>query len=214
MQILVAAATEHEIAAFIHNNPTADILITGVGTPETIYQLTRRIHLVDYDVVIQAGIAGSFITSLQPADVVMVKADVFADLGVKANGKYSTVFEAGLADPNTAPYTSGWLVNDGSFPVELNYVRVNAITVNTVTNDMDHISALSDKFNASIETMEGAALHYVCLLNDLHFLQLRSISNYVGERDKAKWKMSESIERLNHELQLIYDKLLKTSFSD
>jgi futalosine hydrolase len=32
------------------------------------------------------------------------------------------------------------------------------------------------------------------------FIQLRSISNYIGERDKTKWKMKEAIENLNAEL--------------
>ncbi len=48
--------------------------------------------------------------------------------------------------------------------------------------------------------MEGAALHYVCLQEQIPFVQIRSVSNYVGERDKTKWKMKEAIENLNTEL--------------
>ncbi len=53
--------------------------------------------------------------------------------------------------------------------------------------------------------MEGAAFHYVCLQEEVKFLQLRSISNAVGERDKKQWKMKEAIISLNIEL----DKLVK-----
>ena len=49
--------------------------------------------------------------------------------------------------------------------------------------------------------MEGAALHYVCLSEKIPFLQLRSVSNYVGERDKSKWALREAIMNLNIELQ-------------
>ena len=50
------------------------------------------------------------------------------------------------------------------------------------------------------ESMEGAALHYVCLMENVPFLQIRSISNYIGERNKKKWDMMESINNLNNSL--------------
>jgi futalosine hydrolase len=51
--------------------------------------------------------------------------------------------------------------------------------------------------------MEGAAFHYACLQMNTSFLQLRGISNVVGERDKNKWKMKEAIGNLNNELSKI-----------
>ena len=59
---------------------------------------------------------------------------------------------------------------------------------------------LVETFAPQTETMEGAALHYVCLQQNLPFLQIRSISNEVGERDKSKWKIKEAVEDLNSEL--------------
>ncbi len=50
-----------------------------------------------------------------------------------------------------------------------------------------------DTFNPVTESMEGAALHYVCLMEKIPFLQIRSISNYIGERNKKKWDMMDSI---------------------
>ena len=63
------------------------------------------------------------------------------------------------------------------------------------------------QFNADIETMEGAALHYVCLQEDIPFIQIRTISNFVGERDKTKWKLKDAIENLNIELDKLYNKI-------
>jgi len=48
--------------------------------------------------------------------------------------------------------------------------------------------------------MEGAGLHYVCLQENIPFLQLRAVSNDVGQRDKSKWDLSTSIGALNKEL--------------
>jgi futalosine hydrolase len=37
-------------------------------------------------------------------------------------------------------------------------------------------------------------------MEKIPFLQLRGISNYVGERNKANWKIRESIDALNQQL--------------
>ena len=54
-----------------------------------------------------------------------------------------------------------------------------------------------DVFDPVTESMEGAALHYVCMMENVPFLQIRSISNYIGERNKKKWDMMDSIFNLN-----------------
>jgi futalosine hydrolase len=48
--------------------------------------------------------------------------------------------------------------------------------------------------------MEGAALHYVARMEKIPFIQLRSMSNYIAERNKKKWNMKEAIRNLNEEL--------------
>ena len=55
--------------------------------------------------------------------------------------------------------------------------------------------------------MEGAALHYICLQDEISFVQIRTVSNYVGERDKTKWKIKEAFENLNDELLNLIDQL-------
>jgi futalosine hydrolase len=45
--------------------------------------------------------------------------------------------------------------------------------------------------------MEGAAFHYVCLLEKAPFAQVRAISNYVETRDKSKWQIPTAIQSLN-----------------
>ena len=57
-----------------------------------------------------------------------------------------------------------------------------------------------DVFDPVTESMEGAALHYVCISENVPFVQIRSISNYIGERNKKKWDMMDSIANLNDTL--------------
>jgi futalosine hydrolase len=48
--------------------------------------------------------------------------------------------------------------------------------------------------------MEGAALHFVGRQLQIPFVQLRSLSNQVGERDKSRWHFTQAIQSLNAKL--------------
>ncbi len=211
MKILLASATEHEID--LHNiNLYKDgvykklgLLITGIGVASTIYNLTKSLLQTKYDFVIQAGIAGSFTYNLQPGEVVLVREDTFADCGVEENGIFKNLFDSGLADENDFPFTKGWLINQNEILNAGVLKTIKAITINKITNNATEINEQKNIFNADIESMEGAALHYVCLQTGIPFLQIRSISNKVGERDKTKWKMKEAIRNLNNEVKKIIE---------
>ena len=207
MQNLIIAATEAEIAPFTNRHADADILITGVGVPSTIYHLLKRTHQINYDCIIQAGIAGSFNPIIQPGETVLVKQDCFADIGMEENGNYIPVFKTIWADENEPPFTMGWLTNSNGYLKEIALPFVKSITINKVSDNKLQIQQFTKQFNADIETMEGAALHYVCLQEDIPFIQIRTISNFVGERDKTKWKLKDAIENLNIELDKLYNKI-------
>jgi futalosine hydrolase len=212
MQILLIAATTHEIEPFTAANNQIDVLITGVGVPSTIYHLQKRIHQIDYDLIIQAGIAGSFSNDFALGQVVLVKQDCFADLGIEEKENYTPVFNTAFANKDEFPFTNGWLMNEDANLKYINLPKKNAITVNKVSDSKLQKKQFIQTFNADIETMEGAALHYVCLQEQIPFLQIRSISNHVGERDKTKWKIKEAIENLNTELQILINARLNDSF--
>ena len=206
MEILVVAATEMEIAPFILQNNATDVLITGVGAPACMYLLTKRLQQKKYHLIIQAGIAGTFKNSFAPGETFLVQKDTFADLGIYERETFFTLFEKGFVPLNDVPYKNGWLENDMDDSFYL--TPVNAITVNTVTDKFEQTELFIKKFDPDIETMEGAAFHYVCIHEGVSFLQLRSISNFVGERIKTNWKMKESIQNLNQHLLRIVKELV------
>lgn len=201
MEILVVAATQMEIAPFLAHNSNTDVLITGVGAPACMYALTKRLQQKKYDIIIQAGIAGTFKNNCAPGETFLVKNDVFADLGIYERDSFFTLFDKGFTQKDDSPYTNGWLNNDIAESFSL--ATVNAITVNTITDKFEQTEIFIKKFNPDVESMEGAAFHFVCLQEGVRFLQLRSISNFVGERIKTNWKIKESIENLNQHLSSI-----------
>ena len=200
MQILVLAATNLEIAPFLAENKAIDVLIPGVGVPATIYHLQKKLSANTYQLVIQAGIAGAFPGKLDLGDVATIERDNFADIGMEAGDHFTSIFKSGLMNGNEFPFENGWLLNKFQ-PVYPSALRsVTGITVNKVSDNPVQMQQLVSNLSPDTESMEGAALHYTCLQEQVPFLQLRAISNIVGERDMKKWALDESIKNLNEEL--------------
>lgn len=211
MNCLLVAATAKEIAPFLEyyrnqqnqwpNNLNIDVLITGIGMTATAYHLTKHFSIKRPDFVLQAGVAGCFDTKIPLGSVVAIKQDTIADESVIELKKLRTLFALQLVPENQFPYTKGWLPNTDTAMIKKSNLKVvKGISVNQITTSKQMIHFYKNEFNPVIESMEGAALHYVCLMEKISFLQIRSISNYIGERNKKNWNMKESIINLNKEL--------------
>jgi len=207
--ILVVAATAKEINPFIELTRTgdinnADILISGIGLTASTYHLARQFALKKYDLVIQAGVAGCFDLRIPLGAVVAVKQDTIADQSVVELQKLKTLFDLNLVPQDQYPYKKGWLLNTNKEVLKKTKLKiVKGISVNQISTSKQMIKFYRDVFDPVTESMEGAALHYVCLIENIPFVQIRSISNYIGERNKKKWDMMDSIANLN-------DTLIKT----
>jgi futalosine hydrolase len=206
MYILLAAATSFEIQPAIEalSSPSTGLkvkpLITGVGAIATCWSIMRQIDSNRPDLIVQAGIAGC-LTDRTSGEVVAIGEDELADQGVWEEGGFKSVFGMKLADGDAFPFTGGRLVNPYRQLLALTGLPcVGALTVNEITTDTKRIGWYQQNTKAVVESMEGAALHYVCLREAVPFLQLRSISNVVGMRNKTKWDIKLAIERLNEEL--------------
>src|SRR5262249_23323506 len=101
----------------------------------------------------------------------------------------------------------GWLVNRSEILQKTKLKKVHSISINQIASSRSLIDLYRDRFSATLVSMEGAALHYCCLQEHIPFLQLRSVSNYTGERNKKNWKMSSAISNLNTELIQFIDNL-------
>jgi futalosine hydrolase len=217
MNCLLIAATAKEIAPFLKYYGNAqkkisadlniDILITGIGLTATAYHLTKQFQIKRPDFVIQAGVAGCFDTQLPLGSVIAIKQDTIADESVIEMKKLKTLFDLKLLPQNQFPFTKGWLVNKTTLLKKSKLTAEKGISVNQISTSKEMIRFYRNEFNPVAESMEGAALHYVCLMEKIPFLQIRSISNYIGERNKKNWNMKQSILNLNDELIRIIEKL-------
>ncbi|QEC51526.1 futalosine hydrolase [Anseongella ginsenosidimutans] len=240
MNILIVSATKAEIAPFLNEGAldsgafvpgipeevflkgTAPaqgtavyVLVTGVGTPATIYHLTKALQKYTYDLVINAGIAGSFDRALPLGAVVQVVSDSFADLGAESGAEdgedFLDIFRLGMTGAETPPFKNGKLVNDFRHP---GWQEAEGLTVNTVHGKESSIEAIRSRLPAITESMEGAGFFYVCMSEGIKCLQLRAISNYVEKRNRENWNIPLAVKELSAALTRIVEEYSSSPADD
>lgn len=226
MRILIVSATQREVRkiseelSFVHqiephynsysfHNLHVDILVTGPGSIFTAYQVTRAFNMINYDLAINIGLAGSFDHFLEQGFVVNVVQDQFADLGVEYKNNIYTLPEQELMDENAFPFTEGKLHSLGNFELEEveSLIPVKGITVNTQHSNPKWLAKLRDKFDPEIETMTGAAFFYVCLQEKVPFLQIRSIASFVEIRRIDNWNIPTALDNLAETVMNVFGEL-------
>jgi futalosine hydrolase len=205
MRVIITAATDLEMAGcakkasqlFKKSKLKISFHATGIGMLSSGVKLTQLAAALQPDLIIQMGIAGSYIKTEPLGKVWLVNSESIADLGVREKGVFKDLFESQLLKDNEAPFKKRKLINPNI--KTFNLLKSNtatAVTINEISTSPKRIKEIIATHNPVLESMEGAALHYVGGLTKTPFIQIRAVSNYVGERNKAKWKLKESIEQL------------------
>ena len=223
MKILIVAATSMEVKLLVdefdyveercHNlkqyefyGVNIDILISGIGTTFTTYNLTNTLKENSYDLAINVGIAGSLTRDLKIGDVVNVISEEFADLGIEEKDNFLTLFEAGFMEPNEYPFDHGVLKATNKNGL-IDGKKVRGVTANRSHGRELSIAEIHQKFSAHIETMEGAAVFYVCNQIGVPCHEIRAISNFVELRDSSKWNIPLALENLKESLLSVLKRL-------
>jgi futalosine hydrolase len=207
---LLVAATSAEIAplvAGLSSRHQFDVLITGVGMVATAARCSQALSRTSYQLALNFGVCGSFDPELTPATVVHVVKDRLSELGTEDGDAFLTIQQMRLLGDDEFPFTGGELVNAAP-PVNTALSRlpaVNGITVNTVHGNAQSIAAVEARFRPRVESMEGAAFMYACLIHRVPFAQVRAVSNIVERRNRDDWKLAEAIDSLNAAARSILD---------
>jgi len=224
MRILVVAATHAEIAplvAGLRHRPgddsrinryargthDVDVLATGVGMVATAARCSRALASADYDVAFNFGICGSFDPALPPASVVHVVSERLPELGAENGDGFLTAEELNLVGANEFPFDGARIVNVAQ-PVNAVLARlpaVDGITVNTVHGNERSIAAIRARCAPQVESMEGAAFMYSCLIRQMPCAEVRAVSNVVERRNRGAWKVQEAIAALGDTALAILD---------
>lgn len=225
MRILITAAEEEELitarqafnslAKSEQNALDITYMLTGIGTTSTSYRLTKMLteSSPSFALAINIGIAGSFSDEFPLGSVARIEREFFGDVGFETYSGFQTLFDYNILDADTFPFKGGALITpELSSEVEAilkQYNRATAVTVQTVSGLPEKRNQLQNDFKPQVESMEGAAFFYVCLLEKIPFVELRSVSNEVGERDRSKWDIPLALSSLRDSVRTLMEVLAK-----
>jgi futalosine hydrolase len=168
------------------------LIQTGVGPVNAAYSLTRFLAANDVGLVVVCGVGGAYPgSSLETGAVVCAESETYGDLGADSPDGFLDMRSLGF------PVIEGV---DGSeplynrlpldvFPVER---RAPFVTCATCTGTDAIARTLAFRTGGAVESMEGAAIVHVARLMNVNVGEVRGISNAVGNRDRAQWRLREA----------------------
>jgi len=195
------------------------LLNSGLGKVNAAHSATCLIENYPVKGVINIGVGGAYPGSgLKIGDVAIASKEIYGDEGVITSKGWDSLKKIGIPlvldgknkyfnefllnkkllqkvkdriPPNPPLQKGGW----GDFQIKSGPF----ITVSSTTGTRKRAVELEERFNAVCENMEGAAIAQVCTIYKIPMLEIRGISNIVGERDKRKWNLglaSENCQKL------------------
>lgn len=203
MRIYITASTDFELDAIkcklVDSKHELEYHVTGVGILQSTFMLTV-LASQNPDLIIQIGIAGTYSKEISIGQCVVVKSELLADNGAEEQDNFLDIFDLHLIKPNMFPFSNAILENPWVEKYSIGFTQVRGATVNGSSGKQSTINLRTKKYHADIETMEGAALHYVCLQKNIPFLQLRAVSNVVEPRNKDNWKIELALQNLSNQV--------------
>jgi futalosine hydrolase len=200
--ILIVCAVAKELS-FLAPQPHVEVLVTGVGPVEAANHVSRALALGTYDLVINAGLAGAIPPKFALADAVDF---AIGDAVVVSEELFELDLETGkslaLPDDLSVHDRASSELSLVDRLVELGFPSVRGVTVGRVTATEDTAARLA-ALGAQVESMEGFPVLRAAEIAGVPAVEVRGISNRVGDRSKSNWDFSAGVtglERILHAL--------------
>lgn len=178
-----------------------DVLIVASGVGPAAAAAATSYAVASYDVshIVSMGIAGAFPSAALPSGaVVLASVIVAADLGAMTPERFLDLEAMGLDGGATVSSDPGMLAvaHAGLQRSGLAVAVGPLLTLSTVTGTTERAAELMSQHGALGEAMEGAGVAHVAALHRIPVLELRTISNQVGIRDRASWDILGALTSL------------------
>lgn len=205
--------------------PTArlvhDVLVGGVGPAAVAARTATTLATTDppYQLVISAGIGGGFAPYAEVGTVVVASELLAADLGAQLppapHAPEDGPLPAGQDGPSPAGPAAGAgfaAVSELGFGVDrhqppealaravaeaVDAVHAPVLTVSTATGTAERAAWLQARHpGAGAEAMEGFGVAEAAAVHGVPVLEVRAVSNAVGRRERASWRIPEALTAL------------------
>lgn len=216
--LLLTAATDNEMAAFLDACPTPQgvaTLVTGVGPVETAVRMSAFLATTTTrpTAVVNFGVAGAYVVHGQESaallEICVAEQEVLADLGICEQDEVKLLqgeafeledrleLDAGLLDRATTLLAAA----------QVPFKRGVFATVNCASGTQKRGEMIAQQRQALCENMEGFAAARACRHFEVPLLELRCISNLVVDRNCQNWQLSKACRRCGEVVALIVNEL-------
>ncbi|MEW2437191.1 futalosine hydrolase [Streptomyces caniferus] len=174
-----------------------DVLAAGVGPAAaaagTATALTAAtLAGAPYGLVVSAGIGGGF-TPAPLGSVVVADAIIAADLGAETPDGFAPVTELGFGTVAHRPDPA--LVR--AVAAAAGAASGTVVTVSTVTGSAARAAELAQRHPGVLaEAMEGFGVAEASAAHEVPVLEIRTVSNAVGPRDRGAWRIGAALTAL------------------
>jgi futalosine hydrolase len=188
---------------------TYDLLITGAGVFNAAHALTVYLEQSSPTLILQTGIAGVFKeTGLTCGDIAIATREQYIHTGIQTHTLENEPLPFDLIaatpltrkgiypfDPDRVDHTHEAL-SQALLHQKITVSKGPFITVSSITASCQQARQVYAAFSPVMEAMEGAACAHIAALYNIPMIEVRSASNFVGERDKTKWDMDRAAASL------------------
>ncbi|GAB6989177.1 futalosine hydrolase [Paenibacillus pini] len=200
-RVLIMTAVEAEQAAVLRGlrgSDRFDVLLAGVGPASAAAHTSAALSQSEYSLVISAGIAGGFSEVAPIGSVVIAERIIAADLGAETPDGFSSVDELGFGSSNIETDNKlALMLTSAMAATELTVCCRPILSVSTATGSAERATILQARVSgAGAEAMEGYGVAEAARIHGLPVLEIRTISNAVGPRDRSAWRIGDALASL------------------
>jgi futalosine hydrolase len=182
----------------VHRSGGYDLIAAGVGPALAAASAATALTAAalagtPYGLVVSAGIGGGFLPAAPPGSLVVADEITAADLGAETGDGFLPVTELGFGTVTHRPPET--LVR--AIAAATGARTGTVLTVSTVTGTAARADALRARHpRALAEAMEGFGVAEAAAAHGTPVLELRAVSNPVGPRDRAAWRIGDALTAL------------------
>ncbi len=181
------------------------LAVTGMGKVNAASTITALLECTPPQLLVNTGCCGAYRGSgLEPGDLAVATAEIFADEGVLTPAGWRPLEFIGIPFlehggkplfnefPLSAQAAEKAVHLADSLGISMRSGRF--LTVSTCSGTSARGDELCRRFGGICENMEGAAAAQVALRYGVDCLEIRGISNMVEDRDLSRWDIPRAVE--------------------
>ncbi|TSB45436.1 futalosine hydrolase [Alkalicoccobacillus porphyridii] len=185
------------------------VVTTGVGPAKAAATTAVELTKHTYKLVINMGIGGGFVGKAGVSSTVVADLIIAADLGSESEEGFLPIEELGMGQSVIATDTVSALeIVEALNKLQVEVCYAPILTLATVTGTTSTTQALQERYpEAAAEAMEGHGVATAAELADVPVMEIRTISNQIGPRDREAWRIKEALlalEGVGHALTEVW----------